>query len=294
MNKSLQNYFHSFKLKKNFLQTFLADLISFSIILGFFFWLTSTLQAKMLAISGGKSAEQIQQMITTATPEELLPFMTGLKSILVIGILGIIFFVTLSLLLNSLTNAYIWNTLTEKKLTKKNYWRWNLMNLGLIIPVTIFGIFFLVLKLVLTYLFNKLLTISPNFYFAHPQLMETIQLFFQNSLNQFFFVAFLLMLFLIYYSFVKEYKVFFSIGDSFKILKTHWNKLWRWFMAVFVTSLIVGIMVNLLVRLLSYQQNLIFVFTAIILLLFISWARIYLIRNLHLDHPFNPDSQKTL
>lgn len=294
MNKSLQNYFHSFKFKKNFLQNFIADLISFSVILGFFFWLTSTLQAKMLAISGGKSTEQIQQMITTATPEELVPFLTGLKSILVLGIFGLIFFAALSLLLNSLTNAYIWNTLSERKLTKKNYWRWNLLNLGLIIPVTIFGIFFLVCKLLLTYLFDKLLTISPNFYFAHPQLMETIKLLFQNCLNQFFFIAFLMMLFLIYYSFVKEYKVFVSIGDSFKIIKVHWNKLWRWFIAVFLTSLIVGIMVNLLVRLLSYHQNLIFVFTAIILLFFISWARIYLVKSLHSEHSFTPDSQKTL
>src|SRR3990167_9752675 len=137
MNKHLQQYIDSFKVKKVFWVTFLTDLIFFGAVGLIFSQFSTYLQHKSVEIMAGRTPEQIQQLILSA-PEQALPFLEQLKSFLFVSVGTLALLVILTFLLFSLEQAFIWNTLQQKKVTSKTYWRWNLLYLGLIIPLFLF------------------------------------------------------------------------------------------------------------------------------------------------------------
>lgn len=78
MNKHLQNYLDSFKVKKEFWTTFFIDIIFFGLITLIFTWFGTYLQNKSTILMGGRTPEQIQELVATA-PEQALPFLFGMK-----------------------------------------------------------------------------------------------------------------------------------------------------------------------------------------------------------------------
>lgn len=281
MYPALKNYLHSFKLDRNFLQTFLADLISFSLIFGLFFLITSKAQTKMMTLTGGKSLEELQQMTAAFNPEQLSAFNQEIFSAAILTVAVMILWFVVSWMVYSLSNAYVWNVLTEKKLARKNYWRWNLLNLAIIIPLIPYFIAYLFLRLI----FNQISGL-----FSSPNVSYILTAF----LNQFFIVFFLTILFLVYYSFVRDYRAWNSIGESFHLLKIHWKQLWKFYGFTFLTLLVINIPLALSNQYFISHSIFMTLISSIILLLFISWMRIYLVRSLHSEHSFVSESQKTL
>ena len=79
MNKHIQQYLNSFKLGKEFLPIFLTDLISLSIIIFAFTWFSSYTQQRSFLLLQGRTTEELQQMLVSLNPQQLLPFMNALK-----------------------------------------------------------------------------------------------------------------------------------------------------------------------------------------------------------------------
>lgn len=273
----LKDYLNSFKLKKKFWQTFLIDFIALAIIFASILMFSNYFQNRALAITGGKSVEQIQEW-ALSSPEQALPFFEGLKSLLVFG--GILLFVIIigSFLLYSFSQALIWNALADKKLTSKNYWKWNLLLLALLIPLALGGLLYLLIKVLFDSLLNFLLTLSSAFYLQHTELMEIIQLTLSNFASFFLILMLLLLIFLVYYSFVREYKVWQSIGEGFHLFRLKWNKLWRILLFVAFTVLIITFILIPIKKIFpdAFASTIINLAVA---LLFLAWMRIYVLEN---------------
>lgn len=272
MNQHLQNYLHSFKLKKIFWETFLVDAVAFTFIILSFSWLSGYFQAKVQLLMQGKSLEQVQQWLSQTSPEQLLPFFNQMKVVLFWGLGGFALLLIASFLLYSLSNALIWNHLQGKKLGK--YWSWNVLNLVLIILLVSYGALFLLIKLITMTIFRFLATVGSSFYFAHQALMDGM-LFVLNNLVSFLLVLFFIVfVFFIYHDFVERKKIWLSIGEAFHFLKQQWGRIWRMVLLMGLTAVVLTLMLLPVYKIIVSS----FWSTALSLsvsLLFLSWMRIY-------------------
>lgn len=283
MNKHLKDYLRSFRFNKTYWKTFLIDFIIINIILALFFCFNAYNQNKSLALTKGRTTEQLKQILVN-NPDQLAIYLTQLKSFLLMFFAGLILLVILSLALYSLSNALIWNYLTKKKTTWKNIGRWSILNLAIIIPLLLYGISYLVLNLFLGYLVYSLLTLSPQFYSAHLTALELFRQLLFGSFSLFFAVLALTFIFLIYYSFTQKYKVWSSIGEAFGTIKNQWPKIWRLLFFALLTGIILTIVAYPLKSIISNQPLAITMFQIIISILFIAWLRLYLLRTVHGEH----------
>ena len=225
MNKNLQHYLNSFKLGKQFAHTFLMDLASLSIIIFSFIWFSSYAQQRSLELLQGRTTAELQQMMVSLSPEQLLPFMTSLKWFLVTSLIGLVILIAASVLVFSYSQARIWNYLQGKRVTNNNYWRWNLLNLSLLIPLLLFLAVLLIVKLFMMLLLNLPAKLMPIFYLTHSNLMENIRLVIDGAALFYMVVLFIIVVFFIYHHFVKSYKIWDSIGAGFSAFNKNWKKI---------------------------------------------------------------------
>ncbi len=283
MNQHLHSFVNSFKVKPIFWKTFLADLIFVVILLLIFTTFGTYLQNQSIEVMGGRTVEEVQQLLASSSPEEMLPFFTQLKSFLLFSISAISILTIVFFFLFSLEQAVVWNTLLHRKLTSKMYWRWNVLHLTMLIPILFYGLMFMILKIITAYLLRTLLTSSATLYFRYAAVIDSILLILNNVVSFILIVLLLIFIFLVYIAFTEKYKVWISIGEGFNLLKTHWSKIWRMLLLIVMVALIItGI-------LLPFKQQLQFyplgstILNLIVSLLFISWMRSYLVTKL--SHP---------
>ncbi len=283
MNQYFRQYFDSFKLRKEFWTVALIDVIFFGSIGLLFSQFGRYLQNASSTLMAGRTPEEIQQLLAAA-PEQALPFLDQLKSFLLVSLGLIIVLVVLAFLLFSLEQAWIWNYLRTKKLTTKTYWRWNLLHLGLLIPLLIYGLGAGILKLLTSALFRVLANISPTLYFNHAAVIDSIVLILNNAVSFLLILFFLLVLSLIYYEFTEKYRVFASIQDAFGLIKAHWSSWWRMILLMVLTAVV-------LTALLIPVRNWLFIYpmwsaivNLVISFLFLGWMRIYLLSTLAHGH----------
>ena len=283
MNKHLQQYIDSFKVKKVFWVTFLTDLIFFGAVGLIFSQFSTYLQNRSIEIMAGRTPEQIQQLILSA-PEQALPFLEQLKSFLFVSVGTLALLVILTFLLFSLEQAFIWNTLQQKKVTSKTYWRWNLLHLGLIIPLLLYGLGAGIVKLGTSSLFQWLGNLNPAFYFQNAALVDEIILILNTAVSFILVLFVLLILFLIYYTFTEKYKVWGSIGEGLSKLKPQWSRWWRMIMLMVMTAVIVtaiAIPVRQVLFLYPLWES---ILNFTVSILFLSWVRTYVISAFHHGH----------
>ncbi|PIZ50790.1 hypothetical protein COY27_05735 [Candidatus Woesearchaeota archaeon CG_4_10_14_0_2_um_filter_33_13] len=280
MNKHLKNYLDSFKVKKQFWQIFLIDFIFFSVIGIVYYTFSNYLQNRSFQVLGGKTSAELQNLLTTSTPEKLLPFLTELKSFLFFSLVMILIIVILSFLYFSYTRALIWNHLENKKLNKKTYWRWNLLNLSLIFPLLSYIIVATIITFITSWLFSKVITISPTFYVTYQSIMEGVTILLNGIVSFFLVLFFLIILFFTYKSFTQKYRIWESIGHSFQMIKQNWSKLWKFLLQAIGTALLLTLIMWPLRTL--YASNFFFSVTInmIISLLYLAWFRIYLLKTI--------------
>ena len=283
MNTHLRHYLDSFTLRKEFWTVFLIDLIFFGGIAIIFSRFGQYLQSTSATLMAGRTPEEIQQLLATA-PEQALPFLEQLKSFLLLSFGSIILLVVLAFLLFSLEQAWIWNYLRKKKVTTKTYWRWNVLHVGLLIPLLIYGLGAGILKLLTSALFRVLANISPTLYFNHAAVIDSIVLILNNAVSFFLILFFLVVLYLIYYVFTEKYKVLVSIQDAFVLVKIHWSSWWRMILLMVLTAVVLtAILIPLRNWLLIYPlwNSLL---NLIISFLFLGWTRMYVLSTLHHGH----------
>ena len=126
MNIHLNNYLKSFK-NKSILKVFLYDAIFWLIIVGIFAIFLTYYQKRSLSLAS--SPQELQKLILSA-PAQAQEVISQLNNFLFTFIGGFFILLLLSLFLYSYTRKKKWNYLSNNK-TK--YWRWNALNLILLI-----------------------------------------------------------------------------------------------------------------------------------------------------------------
>jgi len=253
--------------------TFFADFLFFGFFMILFSWFNSAVQSQSMIVMQGKTAEQIKEMIASSAVESA-PFMHNLTSFLIFVIAGIILLSVLTFLAFSLTQAGIWNQLLGKKLSGKNYWKWNLLHLTLVIPLLFYLVIFLVLKLIFGSVFKFIISLFSTFYFQHISFMSSLLSTLNNMVTFYLLVTLFLFIFLIYYRFTQEYKVWFSIGEGFALFKKHCKAFFRVTFYGFITMLIAGLLV-IPIQLYIFEPFLAIGLQLVIVLWFLAWLRIY-------------------
>ena len=266
MNRHLQQYIHSWKLDVRFLYTFIIDGVVVTLLMFLFLGFGKLLEAKAYALSGGRPVEEVKMALLSATPETAELFLQNVKTLAYLFILGSIIVVILALFLFSLSRAVLWYHLLHKQLTAKNYWRWNVITLVMLLLL----IPYLLLLLLLRFGINILLPLSS----------ETADAMVTQGISFLWVVFFFVILFLVYHSFAERYKVWESLGQAFHQFKTKGRVLWIVFFFSFLTGIIISLLYSLVQKnLLLYQTSLVqSIIGAGVLLLFLSWMRLYLLK----------------
>jgi len=265
MNKHFRNYLNSFKFKKEYWYSLLIDTGFLGIIGLVMFFFGSLIQRKAYLISQGRTAEQLQQMILSMQSEQMQAYLSSLKSFVLVFALGMIIILVGGLFLYSLSRSLIWNRLLEKKFSKKRYWKWNLLNLVLIIPIIVYLLVFGLVRVILGYVVSLF----------GSQIVLNI---FYSLVSLIFLFALVIFVFLVYYSFAGKYKVWESIGEAFRLIKMKWKRIWPVFLLVLGTAIVVSLILWPIGRLLVYQQAVLVGINLAVSLLFIAWMRIYVFK----------------
>lgn len=265
MNKHIRNYLNSFKLKKAHLYTLLVDAGFVGVMFLVLSFFGNLIRKKAELISQGKTAEQLQEMLLSMQPGEAEAYLAGLQGFVITFIIGIIVTVVGGLLLYSLSRKLVWSHLLGEKFNKKRYWRWNLLNLALIIPLLLYFLAFGLVRLMLGYLFSL---------FKSQVVLST----FYNIANLFLLFILLIFVFLVYYNFNKNYKVWEGIGKAFNLMKIRWKRIWPMLLLILGTAIVLGVVFWPIGRMFIYQPNILMGINAGVSLFFLAWMRIYVFR----------------
>ena len=283
LKESWKNYLSSFKQRSRLIYLFLIDTGAFSIIFLVFYWFSNYLQTKSQDILQGRTAEEVQKLLSTsADPQQVLPFLVNIRSFLLISLVLLVLIIVGALFLFSYSRAMIWNRLQHKKVTK--FWRWNLLNLSLIFPLIVFGIVYLIVKLISTIFINLPFKLAPLFTTQYPQFVDNLTSIFNNAVGFYAVLLMSLIIFLIYYSFAQSYKVWDSIGNGFSLFKKNLKPLLVLGLFAALTGLILTVITIPLRKMFLYSPVISAISSLIIASLYFAWLRIYLLKTIHHEH----------
>ena len=271
----IKKYLKSLNFGKEHLYSLVADILTILIIVGLFYGFNFYLKEKTNALGSFSTPEQLQQALISMAPQEMENMLIQIKSILFVFLFGILFLVTASWLIYSYSRANLWNHLLQKKLAKSNYWRWNGLMALLFIITLIYALTALILKLLLLYLSSRL--------WQNTTFLQTID----NIANALFIIFFFIFVSVNYYSFAEKYKVFESVGETFRKFRRLGSKIWLLFLLSVITA-ILPFLISLLFQTLNLSSRGLIFFNVIFSLLFLSWLRIYLLKTIHEHHSPQP------
>lgn len=284
MNKHLQHYLNSFKLGKTFAATFLIDIGYLSVIILSFVWFSLYAQQRSMELLQGRSAAELQQMMLSLSPDQMLPFLNALKWFMITSLTGLALMAIASVLLFSYSQARIWNYLQGKKVTRKNYWRWNLLNLSLLVPLLLFLAVLLIVKLFVLLLLSLLPKLMPVWYVTHSTFMENVQLVIDGAAMFFMVVLFIITIFFIYSNFVKSYKIWDSIGAGFYTLKKQWKKVFLLALLALITAALATVILLPIKKALLFYPLYSTLLNIFLAAFFLAWLRWYVVRAILHEH----------
>ena len=280
MKESFRSYLNSFKFKSNFWFIFLIELMFFAVLLLLFTWFSQTVHNQSVVLMQGKTPLQVQEILATAQPEEVLSYATGLKSYLLFTIICIFVIGIFSFFSFSLTQAVIWNKLLNRKFEFKRYWRWNGLPFILIIPLIFYFLFSWLMMFLILIFFQFFWKLFSTFYVQHAIFADAIQKLFSAATLVSLFVLGILFLFLISYILTKEYKIWKSIGDAFDLVKTKRKKIVITFLYAVLTANLLALIIMPIRKLSENFEVLSLSLDIIFVILFLAWFRTYIVNNL--------------
>jgi len=254
----LKNYLTSFKLKSMFIYTLTVDALTWLTIGGLFYLLSVQLKNRLNVLTGGMSPEAFKQHILSLSPEQAQLFAMQLKVIVVQLAVFIIVLPIVALLLYSLSRAILWNMLLDKKFVFRHHWKWNLLNIVMLFIAVGLFLLFLVVTMIIG------LVISSQAV---------------NSVLAFLLVVcFFVLLFLICRNFTNTPRVFESVGAGFKALKQKEFYV-AWLFGAATLFILRFVLYPFREQLFIYQDAAL-VAGAVIVLLWLSWFRMYVVSAL--------------
>ncbi len=274
MKKWFLEYIHSFRLGFDFWATFLIDFMYLGLCMMIFTWFLDWLKNRSQELLQNKTLEEVQAMMASAHPEQSLVFLASLKNFLWLAIGGVVFLVVAAGLLYSLSRAVIWYHLLGKKWSWKNYGKWNVFNLVLIIPLLFYGLFYFIGSSIAALLIKWLITLIPSLYFKFPAFFQGFTTFVNSFVSFSYGLGALMLLFLLYYTFATEYVVWASIGKAFHVMRLKKKQLARVFWQALLTTFLLALAA---MPLRSVIQGIIFLsvgFDLMLFCLFVAWLRL--------------------
>lgn len=228
----------------------------------------------------GRSIEEIQQLAASGT-EQLLPFLTEVRSFLLWSLAALLFLVLASFCLYSYSQAVIWNHLENKKVSRKTYWRWNALNLALLLPLAGFSIVYLIAKIFLLLVIDFIYGWFPVFYITHASLMDSIRMAVTGIVGFYLILVFVLLILFIYHRFSRKYKVWEAVSSGFILLKQKGRK--ALVMLIFAAGIAeaLTLLTSLLRQPLMYAAPLAAAIVNILIAaLFLAWLRLFVFKAL--------------
>ena len=274
-----KDYWNSFKFNNKHWYSLAID-----VILGIVFTIVFVITGRILnnsanKISLGMNADGLKEYLLTAPMDQVQAYSTNIQSFVIIIIFSVIFLLVITLFLYSLSRALIWNKMNSKKLTKKTYWRWNALNLALLIPLLIYWI----ISVIFLTLFSGLITLITmplsNFAMLHPTFMQGTISLILTIITSFLILLFLIFTLLTYNNFAKTHLVGKSMLQSYQRIIKNKKTTLRIILFAIITSLVLGLItlgVNKLPLISAVQM----IIGVLLSLLYLAWFRIYLVKTI--------------
>jgi len=232
-----RDYIKSFDFNKKFWQIFLIDLSFFFSVVILFSSLSLYIPRKYELITGGRSAEQLQQLILNS-PEQTVLLVSQIRSFLIIIVLIALLVFVSGFLLFTFTRSVIWHKLNNKKVSR--YWFWNLLVLVLFMPIILIAVAGLIIRVIINFLISFALSMNINFYSTHSYVIDTITTALNGIIDFAIIITLLIYVYLVFNSFVNKNKIWTSIGTGFSKLRIYKKKLCKLFVYVLLTSLLLN------------------------------------------------------
>ena len=273
MNKYLSSFANSFKLGKDFSYTFAADAITFSLLylilnVGSSWWLTK-LQALLAIVQEASvlGAGQLPAVVPSPTGTLFLVFIPPIVMVIIF------------LFLFSYSRAVIWNHLLGKTVTAKTYWRWNVLNLSLLIPLLLFTLLLVMVKVLFFVTLNQVVKIFPLFYLTHTTAVDNIRLVLNYLVSFYLFLVFIAIVFSIYHNFARNYRIWNSIGAGFSQFNKNKKKILLALLLALVPALVLPLVILPISTQLLYAPPWVLIVLYIILFsIYLAWLRLYLLK----------------
>jgi hypothetical protein len=236
-------------------------------------------ESAVTKISMGLNTEELKQFFLTAPMDQLQQYYGNLQFYIVVFIILAVLTLIAILFAYSYSRALIWNKINNKKLSKKNYWKWNSLNLTLIVVLFFYLIFYWLIMLIFNALLKLITYPFTNFVMSHPDFIRGAITLLNAILASFLIILLLTFVFLAYFNFAKHYKVMSSWSWSFKKIT---GKLKLTLKIVFY-----GMLTYLFIGLLGLGIKNIFpagwstIFNVLLSLLYLAWFRIYLVKTIN-------------
>ncbi|MCK4589668.1 MAG: hypothetical protein KAT77_04435 [Nanoarchaeota archaeon] len=257
------NFIKSFrKLKKNFIYIFLSNGLYVFLVVLFYELIQKLLSWQGSNFTQGKSAEEINSFLLSATSEQLEGMLAELKIYLATIFSSYLLYLILIIVLFSLSQALIWHLLMGKKLSKKHFWKWNVFTL-IMAPVFLISLFlFLGVKFLILFLIKG---INVNVFMTINQIFNLVYL-----------LAFVYFFFILCSRLTLTNEIFISFKRTFGVIKQKFKELSISFLFAFLVAVVLSVIsILIFTGIPSLLPYLLYVNLAVVLI-FLAWLSIYL------------------
>lgn len=271
--KIINNFLNSLKVSEDFFYTIAVDIIFILIIVGLFAGSGYIIQSQSDAITQGKDPTSLKQEILSASPEKSEQIKSQMKNLVITLITLLLIVPILAFLLFSLSRNIIWNIIQDKEFSFKKSLRWNLLNLPIVLLIwSAFIITSLILSTIMSFIFSFMGTIPSNVA--------------RGITSMIILITGIMVTLLTYQNYAKTNKVWKSIGNAFKKIKSNYTNT----LVTIITASIFLIILQLIIALFKLPNiplpNWLFIYptlntiiTTLMFLIWIGWFRQYLTKH---------------
>ncbi len=257
-----KDYFNSFKVKSDFLYTLIVDAVLVAAVVIIFSLIVAPLNEQAQEISGGRTPTALQSYLLSLPQQELQEYAGELRAFTIKLISALILLPIFVFLLYSFEQAVVWSLINKKEFNFRQHWKWNLVNVVLLLIFTAFLIGYLIIgRLILVFVDN---VITGNFVNGLIMLL--------------FFTAFLLIAFLSYNSFVETRMVWSSVGSAFRKIKVNFKNVAAVYLFAFLTIVVLQLVQIPLRNYYFVYPNVSLYVNVALFVLWAAWFRMYAVK----------------
>ena len=279
LKNSWKRYLNSFKVKEIW-QVLVVDLTFFAFFFIVFRNIKSILTSSVPKEMVGKTPEQLQGMVGT-NPEKLVEIILPIQKYLLTYFLTFLIFFLFAFLLYSLSRSLVWEVIINKrKLVFLKHFKWNLLNLVLIVPLICFIIFSMIIKFVFGGTLKYLLTSSTYLQLNYQNLIKYTHSTLTGIVSFYLIFMALCYFFFVYDKFVDKKKVFKSIIDGLNFIHNKFKEINKFILCTLLTLIPFFLITILFERIFFTYPNILLYFNGILSFIYLAWFRMYFVKEI--------------